>query len=334
MRMSGWVALRRGIVDHLVTGKLTPNEYFALVQLILLADASTGRGTINGPTLLFWTQHAFSLDTGERVLASLHQKRYIWYRPSRSKNAQPYWVNRYELSRGPERLRMTNLSQLFEKETICDADVLRLADHGGDHTSEHVTDDASDDGSDHASEETSDNNNTDPNPNTDQNTVQKQSPLLSVGMPSGTASLSTAGDAAACAAPISTGVMHSGNASMDASLTASSPTSLGTSQTGSRSRPATVSLPEPSRPLSPEGGIGIKKERLDEQQVGIAQPTYYETPYGLASTSPSEARLKWSGTRECFIDTYKHTPVSYDDAVRRLGIEPKLRGSALQEAQQ
>ncbi|HEX4038640.1 MAG TPA: hypothetical protein VHX37_11330 [Acidobacteriaceae bacterium] len=145
MSNSGWVAIRRGLLDHVTTGRLTPSEYLVLVQLLLLADAGTGGGTINGPTLLHWTGHAFSLDTAQRILVSLHKKRYIWYHGVRAKVVQPYWVNKYRLTKGPKSLRITNLSQLFDKVAISDAEVLELAVEVGGEVADEVRGDPSDD---------------------------------------------------------------------------------------------------------------------------------------------------------------------------------------------
>jgi hypothetical protein len=128
MNNGGWVQMRRGILDHLVDGRLTANEFTALTVLILLADGGTGGYTINAPTLLHWTGgDGFNIDTARRVLASLHDKQYIWYRSSRSRRVQRYFVNKYLLTKGPMKSLVTNLAQLFDRESICVDDVLRLA---------------------------------------------------------------------------------------------------------------------------------------------------------------------------------------------------------------
>ena len=38
----GWVPLRRGIMEHVYDGRLTPVEHHAFVSMLLLADAATG----------------------------------------------------------------------------------------------------------------------------------------------------------------------------------------------------------------------------------------------------------------------------------------------------
>jgi hypothetical protein len=141
--------MRRGILDHLLDGRLTAVECFALEHLILLADGGTGGDIINAPLLCHWTGHLFNQDTAARILSELHRKRYIWYRASRSKRAQPYFVNRYLLTKGRMMTRMTNLAELFEREAICVDDVLRLADDGADHDKDDDKDHDADDHADH-----------------------------------------------------------------------------------------------------------------------------------------------------------------------------------------
>src|SRR5262245_51606035 len=138
---NGWVSVRRGIIDHLLEGKLTSNEYLALVQLILFADASTGGYNVNAPLLMYRCGYGFSHDTAGRILASLHDKGYIWYRGVRfTKKPQPYWVNRYQLTKGPMKGRWTCLSELFEKSTVSQQDVWDRALQATDQTKDQTSD--------------------------------------------------------------------------------------------------------------------------------------------------------------------------------------------------
>src|SRR3954470_14540893 len=99
MSYSGWVQYRRGIIEHVLDGRLKGLEHYALSQLILMADASTGGYNVNAPILMYWCGYVFNLDTSERTLKRLHDKGYIWYRGLRgSKCPQPYWINKYKLS--------------------------------------------------------------------------------------------------------------------------------------------------------------------------------------------------------------------------------------------
>ena len=128
MRFNGWVKLDRSLAEDVCTGRLTGREALVLMILILWADKATGGGTINAPTLLYrlGNDRTFMCSkTAERILNSLHEKRRIWYRPSRAFEAQPYWVNGYQITIGRKKgsVSMLNLSQLFDKETISQADV-------------------------------------------------------------------------------------------------------------------------------------------------------------------------------------------------------------------
>lgn len=156
MNNNGWVQLRRGILDHLLDGRLTATECFSLVLLIVLADGSTGGGIINAPLLCYWMGHLFNQNTAARVLSELHRKRYIWYRASRSKAGQKYFINRYFLTKGRMIGRMTNLFELFDQEDASVDDVLRHAGDRANHDEPLCVDHDRDHGADHHA----DNNNT------------------------------------------------------------------------------------------------------------------------------------------------------------------------------
>lgn len=114
MQFNGYVALRRGIAEHLHDGRLTTAEFAALVCLIMLADSSTGQGCINGPCLHFYLPD-LSYDACKRVLKSLQTKGYIWRKIiPYSKNLYRFWVNGYRCTTGPHKLLQINLSQVFE----------------------------------------------------------------------------------------------------------------------------------------------------------------------------------------------------------------------------
>jgi hypothetical protein len=154
MSYSGWVPYRRGIIQHVLDGRLTGLEHYALSQLILVADAATGGYNINAPLLCYYTGHVFNQDTGQRVLNRLHEKKYIWYKGKPfSKTAQPYWINRYLLTRGPYKARMTRLDELFEKSTISQQDVWNLADEGAGERTDEGAGERTDEGADNNKKE-------------------------------------------------------------------------------------------------------------------------------------------------------------------------------------
>lgn len=145
MSYNGWIRYRRGIMEHVLDGRLTGHQHYALSQLILMADASTGGYNVNAPILCYWCGYCFNLDTAEKILKTLHDKRYVWYRGLRgSKHPQPYWVNKYLISRGRLTNRMTDLSQLFDKSAICQQDVDSTADETTDQPTDETTDQPTD----------------------------------------------------------------------------------------------------------------------------------------------------------------------------------------------
>lgn len=127
-RFNGWVQMPRQHLGSVLNDEITGFEHHALMILTLLADAATGGDRINAPLLCYYTGQMFNHDTAQRLLKSLHEKGYIWYRAKPySKKPQPYWVHRYVLTKGFYKLRRINLSQLYEKETISQDDVWKSA---------------------------------------------------------------------------------------------------------------------------------------------------------------------------------------------------------------
>lgn len=128
-RFAGWVPYRRGIIEHVLDGRLTGLQHYALSQLILLADAATGGDRTNGPLMAFYMGYLVSHDKASRILADLHTKGYVWFRAKPgSKIAQPYWIQGYVLSRGPRKGRRINLSQLFKESVISQEMVWQAAE--------------------------------------------------------------------------------------------------------------------------------------------------------------------------------------------------------------
>jgi hypothetical protein len=86
MNFSGWVAVRRGLLEHMVTGDLSMSETMVLTVLILLADSGNGRGYINGPSLRAWIPE-LEYDSAKQILQSLEEKRFIWRQIKHGSNA-------------------------------------------------------------------------------------------------------------------------------------------------------------------------------------------------------------------------------------------------------
>ena len=129
MNFSGYVPLRRGLIDHTREGRLTNNEALVFVWLTMLADKSTGSYTINGLTLRSYLP-GLSQDAAKRILKSLEEKRYI-YRDitPRSPIAYPCWIHRYEPTVGKYKSLQLDLSQVFENK---DTSKLRYVERAPD----------------------------------------------------------------------------------------------------------------------------------------------------------------------------------------------------------
>jgi hypothetical protein len=117
----GWVKVRRGLIEHLAQGIITPNEFTVFLILLLMADSATGSGTVNAPVMQSCYLPDWSSRALQRALARLEDKHYIWrLGPVFSRRAYPYWVNKYEATVGGNRLSRSDLSQVFVSGDIKD----------------------------------------------------------------------------------------------------------------------------------------------------------------------------------------------------------------------
>jgi hypothetical protein len=117
----GYVKMRRGIIEHASAGTINVAEFAILNLLILLADTATGSGTINATSLQARYFALSSNDTMQRALANLEARGYLFRLMSgSSKVASLYWINGYEATEGPNRMRRSDLSQVFVSKDITD----------------------------------------------------------------------------------------------------------------------------------------------------------------------------------------------------------------------
>ena len=63
INLSGWVQARRGVLEHLQDGRMTPNEFAVFHILLYLADKETGSYLINAKAIAFWTNGTINEDT-------------------------------------------------------------------------------------------------------------------------------------------------------------------------------------------------------------------------------------------------------------------------------
>lgn len=128
MNFSGWVPIRRGILEHLIDGRLTNNEFIVLEVLTLLADKQTGGYTINKGTLRYYLP-GMSNDTADKALRSLQKKGYVFRKIIyKSTAAYPYWINGYELTFGPMKARRLDLSEVLATNDISKLRHMTLGD--------------------------------------------------------------------------------------------------------------------------------------------------------------------------------------------------------------
>jgi len=77
LNFKGYIPKRRGIIEHLYDGRLTPMEYILFDILMLWADHRSGIATTNGPGIVYLSGEQLKLDTVQKCLASLEAKGYI-----------------------------------------------------------------------------------------------------------------------------------------------------------------------------------------------------------------------------------------------------------------
>lgn len=94
MAVTGFVKMRRGIIDHIESGKLNSDESAAYMLMILKANHRTG--IWRGSGLALAASFKWSLRTAQRVLSSLISKSYISAKRARgSRGNYPIKIERY-----------------------------------------------------------------------------------------------------------------------------------------------------------------------------------------------------------------------------------------------
>ena len=113
MNFSGYVPVRRGLIEHTMDGRMTNNEALVFVWLLLLADRKTGSYTINQPTLRSFLP-GLSKGAAQDALEGLERKGYIFrdVQP-RAKVAYRYWINGFAPTDGPHKSSTLDLSEVF-----------------------------------------------------------------------------------------------------------------------------------------------------------------------------------------------------------------------------
>jgi hypothetical protein len=118
VKFNGWVRIDRSILGLTMDGKLSNTEALVLLSLKLLADHATGMGKINGRVLRTYLP-GLTVDTAKRTLQSLETKRYIFRQViPQSRLIYPYWVNGYDIYGSSGKVRMLDLTQVFDSKDI------------------------------------------------------------------------------------------------------------------------------------------------------------------------------------------------------------------------
>jgi hypothetical protein len=134
MNLSGYVQLRRGLLEHTMSGKLSTLEYAVLTALITLADSGTGADHINAPVLRSFLP-GLSTDAAKRILSRLEEGGYIFRKITpRSVYAYPYVVNKYMPTRGPNKALQVDLSKALVSRDLNDICYVRVALEPPPHT--------------------------------------------------------------------------------------------------------------------------------------------------------------------------------------------------------
>jgi hypothetical protein len=124
---SGYVQLRRGIIDHLADGRLTMAEFSVFNLLLLLASSDSGMGKINAAYLRAFFGN-LSADASKRVLHSLEEKGYIFRNITpRSPLLYPYWVNGYIVTFGSRLGSRLNIGKALISKDVADIQYLPCA---------------------------------------------------------------------------------------------------------------------------------------------------------------------------------------------------------------
>jgi hypothetical protein len=130
VNFSGYIPLRRGLISHIQEGRLSNNEALTFIVLLMLADSSTGAGTINAPTLRAFLPE-LSYDAAKRALLALEEKGYIYRAITPfSTRAYRFWVGNYRPTTGPHRSLQTDISKALETRDVSDIKYIKPALEG------------------------------------------------------------------------------------------------------------------------------------------------------------------------------------------------------------
>jgi hypothetical protein len=157
--LNGYVQKRRGVLQHLVDGRMTPNEYFVFDILLILADHKTGSGMINASAIVFWSGGQLRVDGADRALRSLDKKNYIVRETSAGRmGLYPYRIQNYEIfwrdAKGAEHVRRTRFDRKTNKTETIDELLEAFGAQPAEATAEGAAEEIAEDGAEETAEVT------------------------------------------------------------------------------------------------------------------------------------------------------------------------------------
>lgn len=110
-----FVKSRRGILEHLQQHRINTSQFAVFQLLVLLADKANGVVWIDAPLIVAQYFHDMPLKTAQAALASLKAKGYIKsFQQQGSRGSYPVMVNKYEITVGGLKGRLTNADQTVD----------------------------------------------------------------------------------------------------------------------------------------------------------------------------------------------------------------------------
>ena len=116
LTFKGYVPVRRGLIEHVRSGRLTVTEYVVFTFLLVWADHRTGIATINGPGIVGLSGGQLDLDYVQKCVASLERKGYI---------KRPFFV---QGQRGDQKIFIDKFVVTRRTENATEVKVLSFAD--------------------------------------------------------------------------------------------------------------------------------------------------------------------------------------------------------------
>lgn len=136
LTFNGYVPIRRGLIEHLQLGRMTPQETLVYVILLIWADHRTGIATTNAAGIVFLSGHQLNQSVVQKKLASLERKGYI-KRPffvQGQRGDQRIFIGKYVVTDGVLKGRVLTFAKTTDWENPVYEDVTETATEGATET--------------------------------------------------------------------------------------------------------------------------------------------------------------------------------------------------------